>query len=142
VSIVILNYQTKTENDMITLRNVLFINAVSSGATGLGLALMPGVFADLFQTSFRAPFVGTGLFLVAYAAVVFIESRRKDLNANWIRFIILMDALWVACSLGIIVSNVLTISVLGYVMIGAVALWVGLMGYLQYTGLQKTVIAQ
>lgn len=127
---------------MKTLRNVLLINAISSGATGLGLALMPGVFAELFNVSARAPFVGTGLFLIGYAVIVFIEARRKELSTPWIQFIIMMDGLWVICSLLIITSSVFTISVLGYLMIGAVALWVGLMGYLQYAGLKKALITQ
>jgi hypothetical protein len=127
---------------MKTLRNVLLINAVSSGATGLGLAVMPDLFAELFHTSIRSPFVGTGLFLVAYAALVFLESRRKELSPAWIRFIILMDGLWVMCSLFIIVTKIFEISFLGYATIGAVALWVALMGYLQYAGLKRVLTTQ
>lgn len=126
---------------MKTLRNVLLINAVSSGATGLGLAVTPGIFAELFNTTLRAPFIGTGLFLVAFAIIVFFESRREELSPAWIRFIILMDGLWVACSLFIIALKVFEISGLGYAMIGAVALWVALMGYLQYAGLRKMLVA-
>jgi hypothetical protein len=122
---------------MKALRNVLLINALTSGVTGLALAVIPGIFASLFETSARAPFVGTGVFLIVYAVMVFMESRRSDLSAPWIRFIILMDTLWVVCSLIIIASGIFTISVLGYGMIAAVALWVGLMGYLQYAGLKK-----
>jgi hypothetical protein len=122
---------------MKALRNVLLINALTSGVTGLALAVIPGIFASLFETSSRAPFVGTGVFLIVYAVMVFMESRRSDLSAPWIRFIILMDTLWVVCSLIIIASGIFTISVLGYGMIAAVALWVGLMGYLQYAGLKK-----
>lgn len=127
---------------MKTLKNILLINALSSGATGIGLAVMPNVFAGLFDTTVIAPFVGTGLFLIAFAALVFSESRKKEVNANSVRLIIVLDVLWVISSLSIIVSSAFAISSLGYFMIGAVALWVALMAYLQFTGLKKALIVQ
>lgn len=127
---------------MKTLKNILLINALSSGVTGIGLAVVPNIFAELFDATVAAPFVGTGLFLIAFAALVFSESRKKEVNANRIRLIILLDALWVIASLSIIVSSAFAISSLGYFMIGAVALWVALMAYLQFTGLKKALIVQ
>ncbi len=133
--------QQKTETDMKTLRNVLLTNALTSGATGLALVAVPGLFADLFSTSLRSPFVGTGLFLMAFAAFVLMEERRRELNVSRVRLIIVLDTLWVVSSLFIIVSNTLAISAVGYFMIGAVALWVALMAYLQFVGLKKALIA-
>lgn len=127
---------------MKTLKNVLVINALSSGVTGLGLAVMPGVFADLFNASVRAPFVATGLFLLVFAAIVFIESRRPFNSPSWVRFIIALDSLWVFVSAVIIVFQALDISVLGYFIIGAVAVWVGLMASLQYIGLKQMIAAR
>ena len=126
---------------MNTLKNVLLINALSSGATGLSLAVMPGIFADLFNTSLRAPFVATGVFLIAFAVIVFLESRR-DYSTTWLRIIIILDISWVLISLVIICLQAFEISMLGYFMIGAVALWVALMAALQYVGLKKVSVAQ
>lgn len=126
---------------MKTLRNVLLINGASSGATGLLLAAAPGLFANLFETTVTAPFVGTGIFLLAFAVFVIAEGRRKELNPARVRLIILLDTLWVVASVVSIVLGVFAISALGYAMIGAVALWVALMAYLQFTGLKKVVVA-
>jgi hypothetical protein len=125
---------------MKTLKNVLLLNAVTSGATGLGLVVLPGFFANLFATSARMPFTGTGIFLVVYGILVFVESRRQIVNANWVRFIALMDAAWVIGSALIVVFQAFDISMFGYLMIGGVGIWVGLMGYLQYIGLRRVAL--
>lgn len=126
---------------MKTLKNVLLINTLSSGATGLGLAAMPGRFAEWFGTTLRTPFVGIGIFLVVFAVMVFMEARRNGTRPGWVRFIILMDGLWVACSALVIVAGIFPISVFGNAMIAVVALWVALMGYLQHAGLKKAMVA-
>jgi hypothetical protein len=125
---------------MKTLKNVLLINALSSGATGLALVLMPGIFAEVFNTSVREPFVGTGLSLIAFAVIVFLESRRDATSITWVRLIIMLDILWVLTSTMIICFQAFEISALGYFMIAAVALWVGLMAALQYAGLKKVSV--
>lgn len=122
---------------MKTLKNFLLINAVSSGATGLGLVVIPGVFAELFNTTARTPFVGTGLFLIAFAAIVYFESRKDSASPAWVRFIIALDIIWVLISTLIVSLQVFEISMLGYTIIAAVALWVAFMAGLQYLGLKK-----
>jgi hypothetical protein len=126
---------------MKTLRNVLLINGASSGATGLLLVAAPGFFASLFDTTATVPFVGTGIFLLAFAVLVIAEGMRKELSPARVRLIILLDTLWVVASVVIIVLGAFAISALGYAMIGAVALWVALMAYLQFAGLKKVAVA-
>ncbi len=125
---------------MKTLKTVLLINAISSGATGLGLVVLPGLFAGLFATSALMPFVATGLFLIAFAMMVFLEGRRAAVSITWVRFIVIMDTVWVLLSVLIVAFQAFDISLIGYLMIGAVALWVGLMAFLQYTGLKNMAL--
>jgi hypothetical protein len=119
---------------MTTLRNVLLINAVSSGITGLVLAIAPGMVADLFATSNTTTFVAVGIFLFAFAVLVFVLSIQDPLREKNVNIIIALDTLWVLASFAIILLQVLDISTLGYFIIAAVAAWVALMAYLQFKG--------
>lgn len=123
---------------MTTLKNVLLVNAVSSGATGVGLIIIPDVIANLFEVSKISPFVGVGVFLMAFAAAVYLVSRRTPSNENAVRLIIFLDSIWVAGSIGIIMFQLPVLSKVGYLIVGAVAAWVGLMAYLQYQGVKQT----
>lgn len=121
------------------LKNVLLINALSCAATGLLLFLVPDHAADLFGTVHAWPFIATGLFLLAFGVFVFIQSRKQQPDRAWVKFIIGLDILWVLDSLIILVPALFGLSVIGYVLIGAVAAWVGLMAFLQIKGLQAAV---
>jgi hypothetical protein len=127
---------------MTTLKDILLINAVSSGATGLGLTLAPSLVASLFEVSQTTPFIMVGVFLIIFAAVVFITGRKKTLNNSAVRLIITLDSLWFFASIGIVVLQLFNLSVTGYFLIGAVAAWVGLMAILQYLGLKHYVVTR
>ena len=125
---------------MTTLKNVLLINAVSSGATGLGLIIFPGLIAGLFETVETSPFLGVGFFLFAFAIMVFTVSRRNPVNEKGVWLIIVLDCLWVVTSVCILLLQLFPISLLGYFFIAAVAAWVALMAFLQYNTLKKLVL--
>ncbi|MGE0589816.1 MAG: hypothetical protein AB7O48_14660 [Cyclobacteriaceae bacterium] len=127
---------------MNALKNVLLINSVSSGLTGLGLVIMPRLYARLFDVGAQLPFILTGVFLIGFAAVVFVEWRRPEVDVYWVRFIIVLDVMWVIASVAITGLSLLPVSVLGYLLIGGVALWVGLMAYLQHTYLRRALASQ
>ena len=110
------------------------INAISSGITGLILAIVPGFVANLFVTSNTTAFVAVGIFLFAFAVMVFVASIQNPLREKMVNIIIALDALWVLTSIVIILLQPLDISVLGYILIVAVAAWVALMAYLQFKG--------
>jgi hypothetical protein len=122
---------------MTTLRNALMINAVTSGVTGLVLVVVPGFVANLFATSNTTALVGVGIFLVAFATMVFNASLQNPLREKTVSLIVLLDTLWVLTSLAIIVLQLLDVSTLGYFLIGAVAAWVALMAYLQFNGMRQ-----
>ncbi len=116
------------------LKNVLLVNAVSSGATGLGLITFPGLLADLFNVPQKMPFLSVGVFLIAFATWVYFVSRTSPISIASVRMVILLDALWVVGSIGILLFQMFSLSLLGYLCIGLVAAWVGLMAFLQYRG--------
>jgi hypothetical protein len=122
---------------MFMLKNVLKINAISSGATGILLILFPGFIANLFAVSGTVVFSETGIFLVLFAAFVFYQSTKTNLSSKSIGLIILMDSLWVVTSLAIVVLQLFALSFMGYLFIALVAAWVAAMAVLQFTGVKK-----
>lgn len=127
---------------MKTLKNVLFINALSSGATGVGLIVFASWIAELFGVITPTPVMGVGFFLVGFAILVFRESRRTILHVKMIRLIVLLDSAWVVTSLIVIVLQLFDLSSVGYFAIGAVAVWVGAMAYLQSSGVRQLTAAK
>ncbi|MEX0928699.1 MAG: hypothetical protein WDZ53_04780 [Balneolales bacterium] len=119
------------------LKNVLWINAISSGATALILIIFPGYVADLFGTSQITPFIGAGVFLLFFAIYVFLQSRKEPILPRNLQLIIGLDISWVLGSLIIIVPRLFELSQIGYLLIGAVALWVAAMAWLQFKGLNQ-----
>lgn len=119
------------------LKNVLLINALSSGTTGLSLIFFPGLVAGLCGATLTWPFVATGLFLVAFAVFVFIQSRRAVPPRKWVKLIIALDIIWVVESAIVVVPQLFGLSFPGYVLITAVAGWVALMAFLQTKGLKQ-----
>ncbi|MBA4055979.1 MAG: hypothetical protein C0490_14790 [Marivirga sp.] len=127
--------QTKTV--MKNLKNVLLVDSLSSGATGLLLILIPGTVAELFSWPSKVPFISVGLFLLLFASVIFYEGRKDSVNRSRVSLFALLNALWVAVSLIVVMVEAFDLSGVGYFLIGVVALWVALMAFLQYLGLKR-----
>lgn len=119
------------------LKNVLKVNAISSGATGILLAGFPGFVADLFGSAVRWPFVAAGVFLIAFALYVFAQSRSMVTSRRRLQFIIAMDVLWVAESMVILLPQLFGLTTIGYAIIAGVAAWVAFMAVLQIQGLKQ-----
>lgn len=122
---------------MKTLKNILMLNAVSSGATALILIFFAPVVAGIFEVSDTAAFYGTGIFLLVFAGFVFYESVQKSIRPGRVLFISALDLLWVVASLAIVILNMFNLSFLGYCLISGVAVWVAAMAYFQSRGLKK-----
>ncbi|WP_057938081.1 hypothetical protein [Algoriphagus resistens] len=116
---------------MLTLSNILKINALSSGATGLLLVIFSKFSANLFAVTLEIPFISTGFFLLVFSVFVAYQAYQTPLNVKDIVPIIWIDRLWVIGSLVLVVFLYDSISTLGVVIILAIAGWVGLMAYLQ-----------
>ncbi len=124
------------------LKNVLLINALTSGATGMLLVLFPAMMANLCGATYAWPFTAAGIFLIAFAGLVFIQSRQQVPQKGWVKLIIALDIVWVIESLIIVVPQLFGLSFMGYLLIGAVAGWVGLMAILQSKGLKQHLAAR
>jgi len=124
---------------MTTLKNVLLVNAVTSGLTGAGLILFPVSIATIFGATESWPFTETGVFLFLFAAFVGFVGSQRTIRQNFVRAIITLDILWVVGSLLIVIFQPFDLTILGYAFIAAVAGWVGLMAYLQSAGLKRFV---
>jgi hypothetical protein len=120
---------------MKSLKNILLLNASSSGITGLLLLILARPAAALFDVAPVAPFVGTGIFLLLFAAFAAGVAWKQPLNLAAVKIITALDILWVLASLAVLMEA--AVSLTGNMIIGAVAAWVGLMALLQYRGGQK-----
>ena len=110
------------------------VNAISSGATGLLLALFPGIAAGIFGVSDSVYFLEVGIFLILFAAFVLYVATRKPINLRSVMLVTSLDVLWVLASIVAVFLLAGTISTPGIVLIIAVAAWVALMALLQFKG--------
>jgi hypothetical protein len=132
------DYQTLTQNFMKTLKNVLLINAVSSGATGIGLLVLGKFISGLFGVSQPYAFWEVGIFLIGFSVFVFAEGVKNPPRQNRVVLISILDSTWVLASFVIVGFQLFDLTTPGYVLITGVALWVAAMAYLQLAGLKKS----
>jgi hypothetical protein len=125
---------------MISLKNILFINGASSGMTSIGLIAFPGMISEVFQVAQPSVFMGVGIFLLAFAAIVLFEAGRSQISAKKVQLIIALDILWVVASVITVLMMLETITAIGNFLILAVALWVGAMAYFQFKGLRQITV--
>jgi hypothetical protein len=117
-----------------SLKQVLQLNALSSGASGLLMVVLSKTFAAWFGVQAAQPFAFVGIGLVVFAAMVYSVSLQKPIQAGRVWGVIALDVAWVLGSIVLIMVS--SISALGTALTAAVALWVGLMAFLQHRGLR------
>lgn len=122
---------------MLTLKNVLRVNALSSGLTGLLLTAFPGIFRDLFEVSSTIPFVGVGIFLIVFSIAVGVVGARHSDSHPAVLAVTFADSAWVVASIAVVLMPI-AMSNLGTLLIIAVAGWVLMMAVLQARGLKET----
>lgn len=127
---------------MITLKNVLLVNAVSSGFTALALIAAPKTIASLLEIVYPGSVFYVGVFLLAFALGVFAVSRKPVPSRKAVESIVVMDSLWVVCSIVVVVFQFASPSFLGNFVIAAIAAWVALMALLQYKGMKTLSVAR
>ena len=118
------------------LRYALLADAVASGATGL--LMIAG--ADLLTALFGLPVAlmrEAGLLLVPYVALVAFVGTREAISRPAVQAIIALNVLWVAGSIGLLMSGYVAPSMLGYAFVIAQAIAVGVFAELQVMGLRR-----
>lgn len=122
------------------LRFALLADAVASGATGL--MMIAG--ADLLTGLLGLPVAlmrEAGLLLVPYVALVAFVGTRQNIPHGPVKAIIAINVLWVAGSIGLLMSGYVAPSVLGYAFVIFQAVAVVVLTELEIMGVRRAALA-
>jgi hypothetical protein len=119
------------------LRRALLADAVFSGVSALGLTFGAGAFASLLNLP-EALLRETGLFLIAYSALVGWLGTRQSVPKTLVVLVVAANAAWTLASIALLFSGAVTPNLLGEIVVVAQAIATGLFAELQYVGLRKS----
>ena len=119
------------------LRRALLADAVFSGVAALGFSFGAGTFASLFNLP-EGLLRETGLFLIAYTALVGWLGTRSTVAKALVLLVIVGNAAWTLGSIALLFSGAVSPNLLGQVFIVAQAIATGVFAELQYIGLRKS----
>jgi hypothetical protein len=122
------------------LRRALLADAIFSGVSAVLLSFGGGALAPILNLP-EALLRETGLFLIAYAALVgWLGSRRSmPMPLGWI--VIAGNAAWALASIALLFSGAVTPNLLGAAAVAMQAIAVGMFAELQYVGLRRSGVA-
>ena len=119
------------------LRRAFLLDTIVSGMMALLLTLGAGELApllDLPEPLLRE----TGLFLIAYTALVGWLATRQSMPRLLVVIVIVGNAVWTLASIALLFSDAVTPNGLGQIFIVAQALVPGALVELQYIGLRRS----
>jgi uncharacterized protein YjeT (DUF2065 family) len=119
------------------LRRAILADAIFSGLSAVLLTFGAGMLAPLTNLP-EALLRETGLFLIAYAALVGWLSTRQSMPKALVVIVIAGNAAWTLASIALLFSGWVTPNLLGEVLVAAQAIAVGAFAELQYIGLRKS----
>ncbi len=119
------------------LRRAIQADAIFSGASAVLLTLGAGTLAPVLNLP-EALLLETGLFLIAYAALVGWLGTRPAMPKALVLIVILGNAAWTLASIALLFSGAVTPNLLGELFVAAQAIVVGALAELQYIGLRKS----
>ena len=126
-----------TSNTSPFLRRVLLADAATSGASGLLMTTASGPLADWLGVP--APLLRyAGLSLFPFAALVAYLATREAPPRRAVWAVIVLNALWAADSILLLVGGWVGPTALGYAFIIAQALVVAAFAEAQYVGLRRS----
>lgn len=123
------------------LRRAIQIDAVVSGAMALLLTFATGMLALLLHLP-EALLLESGLFLIAYAALVGWLGTRATMPKLLVLMIIIGNAVWTLGSIGLLFSGAVTPNLLGQIFVATQAIAVGVFAELQTIGLRRSAVVQ
>jgi hypothetical protein len=124
-------------NPSVFLRRAILADAIFSGASALLLTFGAGELAPLTNLP-EALLRETGLFLIAYAAVVGWLGTRQSMPKLLVLIVIAGNAAWTLGSIALLFSGAVTPNLLGEAVVAIQAVAVGALAELQYIGLRKS----
>jgi hypothetical protein len=119
------------------LRRALLADAIFSGVSAVLLTLGASALASLLDLP-QALLRETGLFLVAYAALVGWLGTRQSMPKPPIWIVIAGNAAWALASIALLFSGWVTPNLLGEAAVAMQAIAVGIFAELQYVGLRRS----
>lgn len=119
------------------LRRALLADAVFSGISAIGLSFGTGVVAPLFNLP-EALLRETGLFLIAYAALVGWLAARSSVPRALVVLVVAGNAAWTVASIALLFSGWVAPNILGEIVVVAQAIATGVFAELQYVGLRRS----
>ena len=109
----------------------------SGGVAAIGFTFGAGAFATLFNLP-EALLRETGLFLIAYVALVGWLASRTMVPKSLVLLVVIGNAAWTVGSIALLFSGAVSPNVAGELMIVAQAIAAGVFAELQYVGLGKS----
>jgi hypothetical protein len=120
------------------LRQGLLADAVITGATGLVMFFGAGVLARLLELP-EALLRYAGLALLPFVAYVAYVATREHVHRPAVWAVILLNALWVAASIVLLLSGWVAPNALGVVFVVVQALAVAVFADIQYLGVRRSM---
>jgi len=121
----------------LVLRRAILADAIFSGASAVLLAFGAGELAPLLNLP-EALLRETGLFLVAYAALVGWLGMRPSMPKPLIAIVIAGNAAWTVASIALLFSGAVMPNLLGELFVAVQAIIVGALAELQFIGLRRS----
>ena len=119
------------------LRRAILADAIFSGASAGLLTLGAGALAPLLELP--EPLLReTGLFLIAYAALVGWLGTRQGMPKPLVVIVIAGNAAWTLASIALLFSGAVAPNLAGEAFIAAQAIAVGALAELQFVGLRRS----
>ena len=119
------------------LSRALLADALFSGVAAVALTLGAGALAPFLNLP-EALLRETGLFLIAYTALVGWLAARSSVPKALVLLVIVGNAAWALGSIALLFSGAVSPNLLGQVFIVAQAIATGVFAELQYIGLRKS----
>jgi len=119
------------------LPNVMWADAASCAATGALQVAFTGALARLTGLP-AALLMGTGVFLLAYAAAAAFMASRSTPPRTLIGLVVVGNFGWAAACAVLLVSGAFPVTALGTAWVIAQAVTVVVLAELQWTGLRRT----
>ena len=119
------------------LRRALLADAIFSGISAVVMTLDAGTLASFLNLP-EALLRETGLFLIAYAALVGWLGARPSVPKALVMIVVIGNAAWTLASIALLFSGAVSPNLLGEIVVVAQAIATGVFAELQYIGLRKS----
>jgi hypothetical protein len=124
-------------NPSMFLRRAILADAIFSGLSAVLLTFGAGALAPLLDLP-EALLRETGLFLIAYAALVGWLGTRASMPRALVAIVIAGNAAWTLASIALLFSAAVTPNLVGEAFVVMQAIAVGAFAELQYIGLRRS----